>query len=235
MPGVTVTTSDAAPDATGNPGTAGTGVPRRPWDVLLVGGASGVGKSSLVYPLARRYGVPVLEVDDIVCALKAVTTPEQQPELFYWDTHPEAFRQPPEAIMEQGLALSIALQPALEAVIGNHLETDMPVVIEGDFLLPALAARADFAGVPAGGRVRALYVVESDLDAIVGNYRAREPGTGEQRLRAEVSMAWCGWIRREAGRLGVPVLAARPWADGIARAEATLAAPAAAWVVDRAG
>ena len=195
----------------------------RPWDVLLIGGASGVGKSSLAYPLARRHGVPVLEVDDIVCALKAVTTPSQQPELFFWDTDPDAFRLPPEAIMRQGIALAEALQPALEAVIGNHLETDMPLVIEGDFLLPALAARAGFAGIPAAGRVKALFVVESDAAAVVANYLAREPGEGEQSLRAEVSMAWVGWLREEAARVGVPVIEARPWADGIARAEAALA------------
>lgn len=197
-------------------------VPGRPWDVLLIGGASGVGKSSLAYPLARRHGVPVLEVDDIVCALKAVTTPDQQPELFYWDTHPDALRLPPEEIVRQGLALSVALQPALEAVIGNHLETDMPVVIEGDFLLPALAVRDDFAGVPAAGRVAALFVVESDTAAIVANYRAREPREGDQLPRAQVSRAWIDWLRPEAARLGVPVIEARPCPDGIRRAESAL-------------
>jgi len=39
------------------------------WTVTLVCGASGVGKSSVAIPLARQYGTPLAEVDDIVMAL----------------------------------------------------------------------------------------------------------------------------------------------------------------------
>lgn len=195
---------------------------QRSWDVLLIGGASGVGKSSLAYPLAKRHGLPVLEVDDIVCAVKAMTTPEQHPDLFFWETHPESPTLAPAAIMEQGLALAAALRPAVEAVIGNHLESRVPVVIEGDFLLPALAAQAVFAGVPAAGRVRALFVAEPLIAQVIDNYRAREPEEGEQRLRAQVSVAWDGWLRTEATRHGLPLLLARPWHDALARAEALL-------------
>lgn len=187
-----------------------------------MGGASGVGKSSLAYPLARRYGLSVLEVDDIACAVKAMTTPEQQPDLFFWEAHPEAPTLTPAAIMEQGRALAAALRPALEAVIGNHLESDVPVVIEGDFLLPALATQTEFAGVPAAGRVRALFVAEPLIAQVIDNYRAREPEEGEQRLRAQVSMAWDGWLRTEAARHGLPVLPARPWDTAMARADALL-------------
>lgn len=35
-----------------------------PWQVLLLGGASGVGKSSVSYRLAQHYGVGLTEVDD---------------------------------------------------------------------------------------------------------------------------------------------------------------------------
>ena len=37
----------------------------RNWTVLFIGGASGVGKSSIAYEIARFYGVNVLEADDI--------------------------------------------------------------------------------------------------------------------------------------------------------------------------
>jgi 2-phosphoglycerate kinase len=55
-----------------------------PWTVTLVCGASGVGKTSVAVPLAARYGAPLAEADDIVTALKAVTTPEQMPVLHFW-------------------------------------------------------------------------------------------------------------------------------------------------------
>jgi len=59
---------------------------RRDWTVTVVCGASGVGKSSVAIPLAARYGVPLGETDDIVTALKTITSPDDQPALHYWDT-----------------------------------------------------------------------------------------------------------------------------------------------------
>jgi 2-phosphoglycerate kinase len=83
------------------------------WQVLLLGGASGTGKTALSYPLARRYGTPIVEVDDLVEALQAMTTPDQQPMLHYWLTHPEAAHFPAERVVELQVAF-----------------------IEGDYLLP---------------------------------------------------------------------------------------------------
>src|SRR5476649_2341858 len=99
--------------------------------VWLIGGAAGCGKSEVAYPLARKLGVPLVEIDDIVEALKAITTPQQQPALHYWQTHPEAVRLPPEEIVELHIAVTEVMAPAIEAVIGNHLETGTAVVIEG--------------------------------------------------------------------------------------------------------
>ncbi len=48
----------------------------RNWTVLLIGGASGMGKSSIAYELARFYNVNVMEVDDVYQAVKAMTTRE---------------------------------------------------------------------------------------------------------------------------------------------------------------
>jgi 2-phosphoglycerate kinase len=49
------------------------------WTVLLVGGASGVGKSMLSPRLARRLGVNLTVVDDFPIALEAATDPEALP------------------------------------------------------------------------------------------------------------------------------------------------------------
>jgi len=56
------------------------------WDVFVVAGPSGVGKSRLSYPLARYFGVPITEVDDLFRAVEAATTPNQQPSLHFWRT-----------------------------------------------------------------------------------------------------------------------------------------------------
>ncbi|EOD63633.1 hypothetical protein H480_36038 [Amycolatopsis vancoresmycina DSM 44592] len=186
--------------------------------MLLLGGASGTGKSRVAYPLARRYGVPIVEVDDLVLAVQRMTTPEQQPLLHHWDTHPDAGRLPVSRVVELQAAIAEALQPALEAVIGNHLETDTPVVIEGDYLLPALAAQDSFDGQAAEGRVRAVFLHEPDPAQLVANYLEREPHEGEQRSRAEASARYGDWLAARAVEQGIPVVPARPWATTLSRA-----------------
>ncbi|MDS0137330.1 hypothetical protein H5970_03865 [Amycolatopsis sp. CM201R] len=193
--------------------------------MLLLGGASGTGKSRLSYPLARRYEVPIVEVDDLVLAVQRMTTPAQQPLVHYWDTHPDAGSLPVPQVLELQIAVAEALRPALEAVIGNHLETDTPVVIEGDYLLPALAAQDSFAGQAAGGRVRAVFLHEPDPGRLVANYLEREPDEGEQHSRAQVSARYGDWLAARAREHGIPVLTARPWTTALDRLCALLDAP----------
>lgn len=187
--------------------------PHSAWKVLLIGGASGTGKTRLSYPLARRFGVPIVEVDDIVEALQAMTTPEQQPALHHWATHPEAATLPPEGILRIHLAVAESLAPALAAVVANHLETDTPVIIEGDYLLPDFAARGSFRGIPANGQVASLFLHEPDEAQLVANYSGREPAEREQQTRARVSALYSDWLAAEAARCGVPVIRPRPWSS----------------------
>lgn len=186
--------------------------PERDWTVLLIGGASGTGKTRLSYPLARRFGVPIVEVDDIVEALQAMTTPEQQPALHHWATHLGAARLPPEDILRIHLAVADSLAPALAAVVANHLETDTPVIIEGDYLTPAFAARQAFREERADGRVASLFLQEPDVDQLVANFSGRESG-GEQRGRARVSALYSEWLAAEAARSGVLMMPSRPWSS----------------------
>jgi hypothetical protein len=115
-----------------------------------------------------------------------------------------------------------ALAPAIAAVIGNHLETDRPVLVEGDYLLPELVVRAVFDGQPADGRVRAVFLHEPDAGQLVANYLQREPGAGEQRLRAQVGADYSTWLAQRCDHLGVPVVATRPWASAIERVQDAL-------------
>ncbi|WP_084962134.1 AAA family ATPase [Thermoactinospora rubra] len=185
--------------------------------IVLLGGASGTGKTRVSYPLARRLGVPLVEVDDIVEALQAMTTPEQAPLLHYWRVDPRARTLGPEEIVRVQIAVAEALTPAIVAVVANHLDTGTPVVVEGDYLLPAVALRPEF-----GGRVRAVVLHEPDEERLAANYRAREPEAGDQAGRARVSRLYGDWLAGQARSLGVPVVAARPWHDVLDRVTAAL-------------
>ncbi|MGV9328770.1 hypothetical protein [Streptosporangium sandarakinum] len=205
--------------------SAGGGFPpdtRRHWDVLLICGASGTGKTRVSYPLARLHGVPIVEVDDLVEALLVMTTPEQQPLLHHWRTHPEDGRLPADDIADLQIAIAEALLPAVEAVVANHLETGTPVVIEGDYLLPGLAVRESFAGIPADGRVAAVVLHEPDEAQIAANYLSREPGHGDQRARARASARYGARLAALAAEAGVPVVPARPWPDVLPRVTAAV-------------
>jgi 2-phosphoglycerate kinase len=146
---------------------------RRAWTVLLIGGPSGTGKTRLSYPLARHFAVPIVEVDDIVEALQAMTTAEQQPALHRWAIDREAARLPPEGILKLHLEVAEALDPALVAIVANHLDTDTPVIVEGDYLVPGLAARESFRGIPANGRVASVFLCEPDEAQLVANFAGR--------------------------------------------------------------
>jgi 2-phosphoglycerate kinase len=182
----------------------------RPWQVLLLGGPSGVGKTSVSYRLARYFGVGIIEVDDFQVLLERMTTVEQQPAIHFWRTHPAPEQLSAAEIIQHLLEQSAAMEPGLEAVIANHLETSTPVVLEGDLLLPALAAQANFTGQANGGRVRGAFLHEPDEQQFVANYLSREPEKDPQVKRAHVSWLHGLWLKQEAERVGLPVVLARP-------------------------
>jgi 2-phosphoglycerate kinase len=182
------------------------------WDAPLLGGASGVGKTSVSYDLARHYGAGLTEVDDFQVVVERFTSPEQYPVFHFWRTHlDEALAMDDDEQIAFFLRYAAALEHALTLVIGNHLETRMPVLLEGDFILPSLAFRDQ----PAESRVRAIFLSEDDEGQIARNYSLRDGE--EQPLRAHISWRVNEWLRIEAGRLGVPVVPARPWATVLDR------------------
>jgi 2-phosphoglycerate kinase len=193
----------------------------RTWQVLVFGGASGVGKTSVSYRLAHAFGVGLTEVDDFQIVLERMTTPEQQPPLHEWRLHAaEVLRLDDEQMLAHTLRVAEALSGAMELVIGNHLASSAPVVLEGDFLLPSLAVRPAYDGVPAEGKVRAVFLYEADERQILRNFRAREGE--EQRRRTRASWYFSEWLRREAERRGLPAVPARPWETVLERVIATL-------------
>lgn len=181
----------------------------RAWHVLLIGGGAGVGKSSVAWELARRFGVGLTEVDDFQRVLERMTTPEQFPAVHAYRLDPDGWRamedhRKVEAMVAYGEVMSLALEPVLR----NHLDGGIPTIYEGDFLLPSFAARAEFFGHPAEGRVRGVFIYE-DAGQISRNFQIREGAP--QPDRARISQLYGEWLRAEAGRHGQIALPARPW------------------------
>ncbi len=184
---------------------------RRTWDVLLIGGAAGTGKTRVSYRLARHFDVGITEVDDFHIVLETMTTPEQQPVLHYWKTKPESRQLLTEQIRELHISVGRVMLPALGAVIANHIETRTPIILEGDYILPELMAQRGDAHSWEAERVRAVFLYEPDERQIVRNFHLRESGADEQARRAHVSWLYGEWLKKECERYRLPALPATPW------------------------
>ena len=186
-------------------------IPHRSWQVLLLGGPSGVGKTSVSYRLAHHFGIGITEVDDFQVILERMTTPTEQPVLHYWHTHPEAGNQTAQEIVKHTIAVGQVMVPALEAVIANHIESRAPLVLEGDFILPILAT--SFSESLVKSQVRTLFLYEESEEQFRLNFLQREPEHGLQEKRAQVSWLYGQWLKQEAEQLGALTVPARPWSD----------------------
>ena len=186
----------------------------RDWDVLIIAGASGCGKTSVARLLARFYGVDIVAVDDFQVLLNAMTTPQTLAPLHYWDTHPNWANEAIEATVGQLIDVGKALMPGLAAVINNHLQEKTPMILEGDFILPQLCAT--FKNSP----VKSLCIYEGEKQQIIENYRRREGSVQEHR--ATVSCAYGKWLKSQCEQYHLPVIASRPWESVLQRSIAAL-------------
>lgn len=170
------------------------------WFVLLIGGPSGVGKTTVAAQVARRLGASWLMVDDLRLALlrSGVAIP---------DNPPAEFGAPGGLV-----AIAEAVAPAVEVVIENHVDQRCPVVIEGDGILPSLFERPSVRA--RSDRTRAVFLSESDEEALYQNIvtRARvERADFDARAYARRSARYGAWLRKEAEQRRIPTVAARPW------------------------
>jgi len=175
----------------------------RNWDILIIGGASGSGKTSISRPLSQLYGVDLVRVDDFQYLLEAIISPEMIPTLHYWKIEPNWRNESVEWVVERLKGVSQAWTPGLRAVIKNRLEESIPMILEGDFILPELSVPFD------NPRIKTIFVHEPSREQILQNYFSRE---GEhQAHRADISHVFGNWLKENCKKHNIPVVESRPW------------------------
>lgn len=199
------------------------------WRVLLIGGNSGAGKTVVAGVLASHFARSLLLVDDFRMVIQQMTTPAEQPGIHYFLAHPTIWQKPPEALCEGFIAVGNALARPLSVAIAHHVfvESAGPAIIEGDGILPALAARHNLANMhftPAivSDEVRSVFLIETDEEIVLRNVRRRGRGfenftLKEQETVARASCLYGQWLRRQADYYSLPVVEARPWETVIER------------------
>jgi len=181
----------------------------RTWDILIIGGASGSGKTSISRPLSRLYGVDLVRVDDFQILLETLT-PETLPAINYWRTHTnlrdeESIDMTVSKMVDTGLVFMLGLS----AIIKDHLLENIPMILEGDFIHPELSTSFN------NSRVKTIFIHEFSQEQISQNYFIREGK--HQAHRASISYAYGIWLKETCKKHHIPVIESRPWDNLVER------------------
>jgi len=184
------------------------------WDILLIGGHSTSGKSTVAQHLGRRFGIPVTQVDDLRMLLQRATKPGQIEGLHHFQ-QPEdrLFLRSPESLVEDHVRIATIMSHALEVVIAHHVFVKQPIIIEGDGILPSLAKTEVIDGLAVAGRIHSVFVIGKTYQTFEDACRMRWPGEPGPHTKNWRQLAWRygQWMREECQRQGVAVIDSSPW------------------------
>lgn len=204
--------------------------PERPI-IVLIGGAPGVGKSSLATELGYRLGIRrVVSSDAVREALRSLISPELSPSLHRssftaWrsDLLPEeqASAKPKRKRVVRGfLAQAQQLSPALSAIVARSVTENTSAILEGIHLVPGLLSLAE----REGAAVVELALAVSDVERHREHFASRDRKTKQQR-RGQVYFEHFAEIRiihdfitERARQEGVPLIETGNLEEAVTRA-----------------
>ena len=202
-----------------------------PWSVLLIGGASGCGKSTVAQEIARTSGATWVQVDDLRLALQwsnvRLPSDEATDALSFFERTPDIWRLPAGRLQEGLVAVGEVMADAIAIVTGNHVVQHNPAVIEGDGILPSLLDRPDLAEFVASGQLKMVVLDPPTEEWLLANMIERGRGIpdrseDETRNMARASWLYAQWLRREAEERSIPVVLCLPWETRIERIDTAI-------------
>ena len=176
--------------------------------VLLIGGPSGAGKTTLGRALATELGFEALSGDDLAMAGRALTTGDSHPSLHVMRGigHVRYFTEgPPEKLISDAVALEDTMWPVVERVAQFRAATGAPAVVDWWLLPPDRAA-----GLGEGIASVFLHVDPELLWAWERSNTEWMAGSADPERMLANFMERSLWrndlVRAEAERAGLPVL-----------------------------
>lgn len=201
------------------------------WSVLLIGGASGTGKTTVAKAIARDRGITWVQVDDLRLAMERsevrLPSAAATEALYFFLRTPDVWHLPAARLRDGLIAVGHAMSEAIAIVTANHIVQGDPVVIEGDSILPAIVEHPELRTFVEAGTLRAVFLAPESEDELLGNMLDRGRGithrgeTPEARRAAETSWRYTQWLEHEAQRRSIPVVSTRPWETLKTRLETT--------------
>ena len=177
--------------------------------VYLIGGAPGVGKSTLGRELATRIGATSPSADDLMIAAKGATTVQSHPGLHVMSRlpYPEYFTMSSvEQLKADATIQHDAMWPAIESVVQAHSKWGPRVVIDGWFMRPHRVAALCLPNV------RSLWLVAdpgvlADREALNIQFWGRSADPERMRANFLARSLWYNeLIQEEARTLGLRIL-----------------------------
>lgn len=191
------------------------------WSVLLIGGASGTGKTTTAKAIARELGISWVQVDDLRLAMQwsdvRLPSVSASDALYFFLHTPEPWTRPAIDLRDALIATGEAMTNAIAIVTANHVAQNDPVVIEGDGILPGIVEHPEVRELVADGRVRTVFVMPESADELLTSMIARGRGehldaaSPETHRIAEMNWLFADWLKRGATERRIPVVATQPW------------------------
>jgi 2-phosphoglycerate kinase len=179
--------------------------------------------------MARERGIAWLQVDDLRLALQYshATIPEGSDALYWFLRRPGFAHLPVEEVRDAYVGVARAMLPAVRVAIESHVITDVPMILEGDGIIPDLVDDPAVAPLVAAGVVRFCCVEAPSADALM--QAMLERGRGEQeasltlaRRMAEAIWAYNAWLVGRSEELNIPVVSSHPWSTLVSRIASAL-------------
>lgn len=194
-------------------------IAERSWTVLVILGASGTGKSTAAREIALRHGAPWMQVDDLRLAMQysRVSLPERTDRFYFFERTEDVWSLPIEDLVQGLIDVAELMVPAVRVVIDSHVVTDVPLVLEGDGVLPALVDDSVIHPHIESGRVRVCAVTAASAGELFENMieRGRGMDVGDvrrHRRHAEANAAFGRWLTEASRDRAIPVVRSRPFA-----------------------